>query len=350
VPDVVVTPDVPQTGSGCNCVAFTFVTLQDYWLDDVQIEVIDTFIQNDASITTGIIGNLFGNDAKLVDYIKNSLQENEKSIEIANNGLDYEDFTSFTKGEQSSLIKQSNDQITSSLGKTPTVFIPPFENFNDGTISALIENDIKYISSSIQKDPPPYRLSGAKFYHFPWSSAIGQFDPNLGVIVGSDHTATLAEIELNIEEHDFAVVTMQPQEFSVVENGAYTNAVDPKQIKQLELLIAKVQALGYKIVPISEISQDPTGQSIPVWIKNNAGWWATDQIEDSDFVLGIQFLINEKIMKLPPSEEGSSSEQAAEIPDWIKNNAGWWSDGLITDTDFVSGIQWLITNGIIKLR
>ena len=349
IPDVVVTPDVLQTGSGCNCVAFTFVTLQDYWLDDVQIEVIDTFIKNDASVTTGIIGNLFGNDAKLVDYIKNSLQENEKSIEIANNGWNYEDFTSFTKEEQSSLIKQSNDQITSSLGKTPTVFIPPFENFNDGTISALIENDIKYISSSIQKDPPPYRLSGAKFYHFPWSSAIGQFDPNLGVIVGSDHTATLAEVELNIDEHGFAVVIMQPQEFSVVENGAYTNAVDPKQIKQLELLIVKIQALGYKIVPISGISQDSTGLSIPVWIKNNAGWWATDQIEGSDFVSGIQFLINEKIMVIPPADQGSEDEASTEIPDWIKNNAGWWADGLITDTDFVSGIQWLITNGIMKI-
>ena len=352
--EVVVTPDVSQTGSGCNCVAFTFVTLQDYWLDDVQIEVIDMFVRNDASITAGIIGNLFGNDVKLVDYIKNSLQENEKSIEIANNGLNYEDFTSFTKQEQSSLIKQSNDQITATLGKTPTVFIPPFENFNDGTISALIENDISYISSSIQKDPPPYRLSGAKFYHFPWSSAIGAFDPNLGIIVGSDHTATLAEVELNIEEHGFAVVTMQPQEFSVVENGAYTNVVDPKQIKQLELLIAKIQALGYKIVPVSEINQDATPTvskelSIPVWVKNNAGWWATDQIEDSDFVSGIQFLINEKIMVIPPADQGSGSETTAEIPDWIKNNAGWWADGSITDVDFVSGIRWLITNGIMKI-
>ena len=37
------------------------------------------------------------------------------------------------------------------------------------------------------------------------------------------------------------------------------------------------------------------------------------------------------------------------IPDWIKNNAGWWADGLIGDSDFVSGIQWLITNGIMKV-
>ncbi len=34
------------------------------------------------------------------------------------------------------------------------------------------------------------------------------------------------------------------------------------------------------------------------------------------------------------------------ITDWIKNNASWWADGLIEDTDFVSGIQYLLTHGI----
>jgi len=37
------------------------------------------------------------------------------------------------------------------------------------------------------------------------------------------------------------------------------------------------------------------------------------------------------------------------IPDWIKNNAGWWASGQIEDSDFVSGIQYLIENGIMKL-
>ena len=43
------------------------------------------------------------------------------------------------------------------------------------------------------------------------------------------------------------------------------------------------------------------------------------------------------------------SETEIEIPSWVKNNAGWWADNLITDTDFVSGIQYLITNGILSV-
>ncbi|MGI0064247.1 MAG: hypothetical protein ACREAL_05185 [Nitrosopumilaceae archaeon] len=43
------------------------------------------------------------------------------------------------------------------------------------------------------------------------------------------------------------------------------------------------------------------------------------------------------------------SEPDIEIPAWIKNNAGWWADDLIGDSDFVSGIQYLITEGIMSV-
>ena len=37
------------------------------------------------------------------------------------------------------------------------------------------------------------------------------------------------------------------------------------------------------------------------------------------------------------------------IPDWIKNNAGWWSEGKITEKEFLSGIYFMIENGIIVI-
>jgi len=37
------------------------------------------------------------------------------------------------------------------------------------------------------------------------------------------------------------------------------------------------------------------------------------------------------------------------IPEWTKKNAGWWADGLISDDDYVKGIEWMIKNGIIKI-
>ena len=87
--------------------------------------------------------------------------------------------------------------------------------------------------------------------------------------------------------------------------------------------------------------------SIPGWIKNNAEWWADDLIPDSGFVSGIQWLISNDIMKIPPTEQGVGSGNV--IPGWIKNNAEWWADDMIPDSAFVSGLQWLISNGIMKL-
>ena len=51
-------------------------------------------------------------------------------------------------------------------------------------------------------------------------------------------------------------------------------------------------------VVVNRINIDET--SIPVWIKNNAGWWATDQIDDSAFLQGIQYLIQERNYDCPP--------------------------------------------------
>jgi SPX domain protein involved in polyphosphate accumulation len=54
-------------------------------------------------------------------------------------------------------------------------------------------------------------------------------------------------------------------------------------------------------------------ENVPNWIKNNAGWWATDQIDDSSFLQGIQFLIKEGIMVIPYTETTESS-RSQEIP------------------------------------
>ena len=88
--------------------------------------------------------------------------------------------------------------------------------------------------------------------------------------------------------------------------------------------------------------------AIPDWIKNNAGWWATDQIDDSAFVQGIQYLIKEGIMIVPTTETSESTETQA-VPAWIKNNAGWWATDQIDDSAFVQGIQYLVQNGIIVI-
>ena len=88
--------------------------------------------------------------------------------------------------------------------------------------------------------------------------------------------------------------------------------------------------------------------NIPQWIKNNAAWWSEEVITDSEFLTAIEFLIENDIMKIQGVIK--NSESSGEIPLWIRNNAEWWSSGLIPDEDFISGIKYLIEVGIIAYQ
>jgi uncharacterized protein YjbI with pentapeptide repeats len=107
-------------------------------------------------------------------------------------------------------------------------------------------------------------------------------------------------------------------------------------------------SLAYIMLVLAGIILIPNAfaENVPDWVKNTAGWWADDQIDDSAFLQGIQYLIKEGIMVIPPTE-ASESASSQEVPSWIKNNAGWWAGGQINDSTFVSGIQYLIKSGVI---
>ena len=60
-----------------------------------------------------------------------------------------------------------------------------------------------------------------------------------------------------------------------------------------------------------------------------------------------QHAINEGVIVIPPTT--SDGETAAEIPSWIKTTTGFWVDGFTSDKEFVTAIQWLIENGIMRI-
>ena len=131
---------------------------------------------------------------------------------------------------------------------------------------------------------------------------------------------------------------------------------------------------------------------IPEWVKNNVKWWSENQIDDETFVSGIQFLMKEKIVNIPNLPEQASEKARLSfvdeskdtqsyidrynnepdykdwfdenypdytiyeavgvtepVPRWIKNNADWWSQGLITEDEFIKGIEYMVKEGIIKV-
>jgi hypothetical protein len=86
---------------------------------------------------------------------------------------------------------------------------------------------------------------------------------------------------------------------------------------------------------------------VPEWIKNNARWWSSDQISDSEFISGIEHLMEENIIVIPDSVKSQSTGQ--NVPFWIKNTAEWWSQDIVSDDEFVAALEFLVKNGIIRL-
>ena len=94
-------------------------------------------------------------------------------------------------------------------------------------------------------------------------------------------------------------------------------------------------------------TENTISQQVPEWVKNTAGWWAEDKISEGEFVDGIEFLINEQIVDNVQTD--SVISKSSDVPTWVKNTAGWWAEDKISEGEFVKGIEYLVKTGIIQV-
>ncbi|MDE0525769.1 MAG: plastocyanin/azurin family copper-binding protein [Thaumarchaeota archaeon] len=99
--------------------------------------------------------------------------------------------------------------------------------------------------------------------------------------------------------------------------------------------------------------EDADDLAIPDWIKSNARWWSDGIIDDATFASALEYLVREGIIAITdipdPGPADAAGDSSAAIPDWIKSNARWWSDGIIDDATFAGAVEWMIATGVISL-
>ena len=54
-------------------------------------------------------------------------------------------------------------------------------------------------------------------------------------------------------------------------------------------------------------------EQVPSWIKNTAGWWATDAISETEFLNAVEFLINNQIIHVSTDTSAGESGQVPEL-------------------------------------
>jgi hypothetical protein len=125
------------------------------------------------------------------------------------------------------------------------------------------------------------------------------------------------------------------------------------QIRASIILILSFSLIGSGILIPNSSAQDA---QIPGWIKNVAGWWASGVVSENEFLTGTEYLINNNIINLSSvpcfdavGRDDATANVVKTVPDWVKNNAKWWSEDLIRDVDFSNGLEYLISHKIISI-
>jgi len=200
-------------------------------------------------------------------------------------------------------------------------------------------------------------------------SAFGYPDDDVDIVVSTNKPTYNFGDLLTIRgsgAHSYTVIaeivapdgeTIQELKFIAKTDGDFSTAwIIPKGIEpgKYTIHVSDVIKKAQTTFMIGTVTLQPSQQSsesktkIPDWIRNNAKWWSEGLISDEDFVNGIQFLIDNEIMNVSTE---SKMEQASLpfVPNWIKDTAGWWATGQVSDDDFINGIKWLVENGIIQV-
>jgi hypothetical protein len=102
----------------------------------------------------------------------------------------------------------------------------------------------------------------------------------------------------------------------------------------VRLLIISVLAVATIGLMVPSVSAE---EKVPSWVKSTAGWWATDQIEESEFLKAIEFLIKHEIIQISETSSTIYSKNLLEIKE-IESIA---SDGYIF-TSGESKTKWYI--------
>ena len=238
------------------CVAFRLDDVQDLYHNEIQMSIIDTFREENAKLTIGIISNSFGKDSMLLNRIKNSTRGKDNSvIRVASHGWDHIDMTKTKKEDQSLMIKLSKQKIYNLLGINPLVFIPPFDLFNKDTIVALQENGMPYLSSSVKHDPPPYGSQNSVPYHFPMTVSTGYVFFNK-YWYDVSNAGIMTRIHKSIRKYGYAIILMHPQQYLQKKKSSNGHEIILQQkLTKLNDLIEGIRGIGLDIVSIEEMNQ-----------------------------------------------------------------------------------------------
>lgn len=244
--------------NGCNCVVFRLDDVQDYWLNNVQLDVLNKFIEKDAILSLGIIPSYLGKDTKIVNKV---IEGYESGVfEVAAHGYRHDNFSQLNEFQQNQKLDAAQDKLNLIFGTGSQVFIPPYNAFDEITLSALANNNFNILSAAEYTDNyPSFVADGFSdikddfgIYHLPESVGFEEYSAG-NVSIRIPNAQILATIANKINTQGYAVVTLHFQTLATKADGIDLNETDELQLDDLDELIDSVVENGHRIVSFREI-------------------------------------------------------------------------------------------------
>ncbi|UCD72773.1 MAG: polysaccharide deacetylase family protein [Candidatus Bathyarchaeota archaeon] len=185
--------------------------VQDHWMWQGQILLMDYCISQRVGMTIGIVSGIIGEDQRVTDRIEYGV--NLGIFEIALHGWLNENYSRMDYPQQLDLIQRGKNKLENVFPDTTVVtFIPPMNEFNDDTLRACKEAGIQFISGTAI---PQFPKSEGTLKHFP--ETVQTADYYSGGIgsnwIPFSSERIIEDIEDSLEKYSFAVVTLHPQQF-----------------------------------------------------------------------------------------------------------------------------------------
>lgn len=282
--------DDDDNGTRCNCIVMRLDDVQDYWVRDVQLALMDRLISDHVHTSTAIIMNDFGNDSAIVSKVRQG--GDEGLFEYAIHGWDHVDYATLPLDKQKSTMERAEAKLVDVLGKDSGVFVTPYNNFDEDTLNAMDQVGMKIISSD-DTDLLPAAPRESPLYpgvaHMPQTINFADQVGEVKVLRPLDEL--VSAVSADVRGKGYAVLTLHPQDFTQYNGTEVENKVNPAAMALLEQFIQSAREAGFSFAGFQRALDDNHPDLSTVPDKSKPYESVTAPVPGSSFPAGSKVIV-----------------------------------------------------------
>ncbi|MEO9364153.1 MAG: polysaccharide deacetylase family protein [Nitrososphaera sp.] len=251
--------DGERGGSGgddrCNCIVVRLDDVQDEWVRDVQLVVLDKLISERVHTSTAIIMNEFGNDSGIVSKVREG--GDAGLFEYVIHGWDHVDYATLSLEEQKNTLSLAKAKLTGVLGADSDIFATPYNSFNEDTLNAMDQLGMNIITSDETDLFPAAPRESPLFPSVAHMPQTINFADQVGEVrILRPLAEIMSAIRTDIQDKGYAVLTLHPQDFTKYKGTEVQNEVNPVAMTELEQFIKTARAAGFSFEGFQQALDD----------------------------------------------------------------------------------------------